>query len=63
VLTRPNERKPLLQFRALRLALLQDGDVGIGVFPGGSSVWQANAAQQIGIAGVGAHPVPEHIYP
>jgi hypothetical protein len=29
---RPNERKPLLQFRVLRLGFLQDGDVGIGVF-------------------------------
>ena len=35
---RPNERKPLLQLRVLRLGLLQDGDVGVGVFPEGEEI-------------------------
>src|SRR2546422_160586 len=33
----------LPQFRVLRLGLLQDGDVGIGVFPEGEKSWMAFA--------------------
>ena len=29
----------LLQFRLLRLGLLEDGDVGVGVFPGVKESW------------------------
>src|SRR5437660_738790 len=38
----------LLQFRVLRLGLLQDGDVGVGVFPKGSEI---TAAGPSGAAG------------
>jgi hypothetical protein len=34
----PNTRHRLLQFRALHLGFLQDGDVGVGVFSEGEEV-------------------------
>src|SRR5690349_13249343 len=34
----PNERKPLLQLRVLRLGFSQDGDVRVGIFPEGEQV-------------------------
>src|SRR5712692_4178685 len=33
------ERNGLLQLRVLRLGLLQDGDVGVGVFPEGEEIF------------------------
>ena len=44
-----------LQLRVLRLGFLQDGDVGVGVFPEGeeSLLRQAHAFQQIDVARIG----------
>jgi hypothetical protein len=33
------DKRKLLQLRVLRLGLLQDGDVGVGVFPEGEEVF------------------------
>ncbi len=38
---------PLLQFRVLLLGLLQDGDVGIGVFPEGEEVLVGSAGFRV----------------
>ncbi len=49
----------LVQLRVLGFGFLQDGDVGVGVFPEGrnNSLRQSHPAQQVGVAGVGAKPV------
>ena len=48
----------LLQLRVLRLGLVQDGDVGVGVFPEvKTSLRQPHPAQQVGEARVGADAV------
>ena len=52
-----------LQLRVLRLGLLQDGDVGIGVFPVSEEplLRQAHPAQQVGVAWVGVDATKDWI--
>src|SRR2546428_13218223 len=42
-----------LQLRVLRVGLLQDGDVGVGVFPEGEEIWVCSA----GFGGLARHGV------
>jgi hypothetical protein len=51
--------KSSLQLRVLRLGLLQDGDVGIGV---GTSLGQANALQQINVTWIGVERLERVFY-
>jgi hypothetical protein len=45
----------LLQLRVLRFGLLQDGDVGVGVFPEGEEILIGGAGfEVIALQGVGA---------
>ena len=46
--------KQLLQLRILRLGLLQDGDVGVGVFPEGEEVLVSRERSDAG--GIGVSP-------
>jgi hypothetical protein len=55
----------LPQVRILCLSFIRDGDVGV-VSLGGAELLglrQPYPAQQVGVAGVGAHPVPEPVHP
>jgi hypothetical protein len=53
----------LLHLRILRLGLLQDGDVGVGVFPELQAALgrEADAAQEVIEAGVGAQGIPDGV--
>src|ERR1700730_3256786 len=46
------ERRKSLQFRVLRLGLLQDGDVGVGVFPEGEEIFVGGERPDAGGIGI-----------
>jgi hypothetical protein len=47
--------EPLLPLRVLRLGLLQDGDVGVGVFPQGEEVFVGGERPNAG--GIGSNSI------
>ena len=62
------EQSPLLQFRVFRLGFLQDGDVGVGIFPEGEKSWgwasllrQPHFAHQLSKPWVGMQAVESEI--
>src|SRR6202040_227174 len=46
--------RSLLQLRVLRFGLLQDGDVGVGVFPEGEEIFVGGECPDAGGIGIGA---------